>query len=80
MEKRNTETIAVKCPLCGVHIGSDTPEGLARARKLHNKVRHLSTESASRLVASGICPECGATLFSQEGCIICQSCGYSKCS
>lgn len=25
------------------------------------------------------CPECGETLLFQEGCLICQSCGYSKC-
>lgn len=25
------------------------------------------------------CPECGEKLLFQEGCLICQSCGYSKC-
>lgn len=25
------------------------------------------------------CPECGSTLFFQEGCFICPSCGYTKC-
>jgi len=25
------------------------------------------------------CPDCGATLFHESGCISCQACGYSKC-
>jgi len=27
----------------------------------------------------GVCPDCGASLRSQEGCIVCASCGYSRC-
>ncbi|HDN85896.1 MAG TPA: vitamin B12-dependent ribonucleotide reductase [Candidatus Omnitrophica bacterium] len=27
----------------------------------------------------GVCPECGSALRHQEGCVICDSCGYSKC-
>jgi hypothetical protein len=30
-------------------------------------------------VSSGICPDCKATLWFQEGCVSCHSCGYSKC-
>ena len=29
---------------------------------------------------SGQCPECGGGLIHQEGCSICTSCGYTKCS
>lgn len=25
------------------------------------------------------CPECGVIMIFQEGCLLCQSCGYSKC-
>ena len=27
----------------------------------------------------GVCPDCGAALRHQEGCVLCDACGYSKC-
>jgi ribonucleoside-diphosphate reductase alpha chain len=39
-------------------------------------------ESASDLIARGDnpeCPDCGNMLALQEGCIKCQSCGFSEC-
>lgn len=27
----------------------------------------------------GVCPDCGAALRHQEGCVVCDACGYSKC-
>ena len=27
----------------------------------------------------GACPECGASLTREEGCVVCHSCGYSEC-
>ncbi|OQX87623.1 MAG: ribonucleoside reductase class II [Candidatus Omnitrophica bacterium 4484_70.2] len=27
----------------------------------------------------GVCPECGSALIHQEGCLVCNTCGYSKC-
>lgn len=27
-----------------------------------------------------VCPQCGGKILNSEGCLICESCGYSKCS
>jgi len=27
----------------------------------------------------GVCPDCGGALRHEEGCVVCRSCGYSKC-
>jgi ribonucleoside-diphosphate reductase alpha chain len=27
----------------------------------------------------GVCPDCGSALRHEEGCMVCRSCGYSKC-
>jgi len=30
--------------------------------------------------SSGVtCPDCGMVMIFQEGCLLCRSCGYSKC-
>jgi hypothetical protein len=50
--------------------------------EIHMKYFHgQRTQAATQpqRVSQGVCPDCGSTLFFQEGCVKCQQCGYSKC-
>ncbi len=39
-----------------------------------------AVEPAATANIGGQCPDCGGMLVYQEGCLICHSCGYTKCS
>lgn len=54
------------------------PDGVARAMAEHYLVEEGPGEQ-ERLPIIGACPECGSGLSRQEGCVVCHSCGYSKC-
>jgi len=38
-----------------------------------------STTKAKTENMGGVCPDCGGVLWHVEGCMVCKSCGYSKC-
>jgi len=65
-----------KCPDCG-------REGLSEKElKIHIKYFHtvrIGVKEQPQKFAVGSCPDCGKTLFHMEGCVSCQSCGFSKC-
>lgn len=65
----------MKCELCGRENMS--PQELAIHRKYFHTDRQQGAQA--QIVTSGTCPDCGSTLFMQEGCVKCQSCGYTKC-
>jgi len=31
------------------------------------------------ILRSGACPDCGAPMEHESGCVVCRSCGYSEC-
>ena len=48
--------------------------------RLPEGTKHLAERQPPQKIASGMCPECGSTLWwFQEGCATCQACGFSKC-
>ncbi|MCF7886900.1 MAG: TSCPD domain-containing protein [Candidatus Omnitrophica bacterium] len=67
--------------------------GLDQKDKIKTKAVALSEESGSQIQKEkvkvkkashnvnvvGVCPDCGFALRHQEGCLICDACGYSKC-
>src|ERR671914_695116 len=55
------------------------PDGVARAMAEHYLVAD-SLPDTRELPIIGACPDCGSGLTRQEGCVVCHSCGYSKCS
>ncbi|MCF7916699.1 MAG: vitamin B12-dependent ribonucleotide reductase [Candidatus Omnitrophica bacterium] len=40
--------------------------------------KKIKTDKSSHNVV-GVCPDCGFALRHQEGCLLCDACGYSKC-
>jgi ribonucleoside-diphosphate reductase alpha chain len=55
------------------------PDGVAKAMAEHYLVGETDIETRE-LPIIGACPDCGSGLTRQEGCVVCHSCGYSKCS
>ena len=53
--------------------------------KMYDKEEALEKHSPHTMIEDklgtvvGVCPDCGAALRHEEGCVVCRSCGYSKC-
>jgi ribonucleoside-diphosphate reductase alpha chain len=53
--------------------------------KMHHQEEALEKHSPHTMIEDklgtvvGVCPDCGAALRHEEGCMVCRSCGYSKC-
>lgn len=66
----------MKCELCG--RDRLTEKELSVHIKYFHKGQGISYGQPQKMVG-GMCPDCGSTIFYQEGCATCPSCGYSKC-
>jgi hypothetical protein len=67
-----------KCEICGRYSLSEE-ELRVHIKYFHNEALHKPQCSQPQSISQGVCPDCGSTLFYTEGCVKCQSCGYSKC-
>ena len=56
------------------------PDGVARSMAEHYYLVEDGPAEAKSLPIIGACPDCSGGLTKQEGCVVCHSCGYSKCS
>ena len=70
------------------HFGCELPEKIKKAQALRDEMAPVDLpvheEECCELPAeppklNGDCPECGARMEHEGGCVICRSCGYSKC-
>jgi ribonucleoside-diphosphate reductase alpha chain len=58
------------------------PDAIGRVLKnryMNGKVNKSTPSNSSNTFMGEKCPECGQTISFEEGCMICHSCGYSKC-
>ena len=65
-------------------------QALIRWQKSHDEIESGSSPylkvtdngvstSVDELGEAGFCPECSMKLIPQEGCMVCVSCGYTRC-
>ena len=86
----------IRCPSTIRHAGlkcTSCPDAIARVIKktddmLKAQKGVVSTAAVQQAAASEVvttkhsrfCPECGMEMEHEGGCVICRSCGYSKCN
>ena len=56
------------------------PDGVAKAMAEHYLSDGLAGAESPQLPIVGSCPDCSGELSHESGCVVCHSCGYSKCS
>jgi hypothetical protein len=62
------------CPKC------DRKDLNEKELEIHMKVFHKPKPMQTvQKISNGVCPDCGCTLWLEEGCVHCPSCGFSRC-
>ncbi|MFO7964186.1 MAG: vitamin B12-dependent ribonucleotide reductase [Desulfobacterales bacterium] len=72
------QLIGIRCPSPSWQNGRmvlSCPDAIAQVLR---DVSHSNVMENTYM--AGVCPECGDTLSHEEGCLVCHSCGFSKCS
>lgn len=70
----------MKCNLCNRE--NLTERELEVHQKFFHNIGKVVIKASAQIpqkMAVGACPDCGATLFYEEGCAKCQTCGFSRC-
>lgn len=71
----------MKCNIAGCNRNGLTERELEVHKKYFHgtQIMHPQAGQQPQAIVAGVCPDCGSTLFYQEGCATCQTCGYSRC-
>lgn len=67
----------IRCPSTAWQNGEmvlSCPDAIARVLKHRTDFSFVDNRTMM-----GVCPECSGVITHQEGCLVCHSCGYSKC-
>jgi ribonucleoside-diphosphate reductase alpha chain len=73
------QLIGIRCPTPSWENGKmvlSCPDAMAQVLKNISEVDLEIKED----YPGTCCPECSSTMYHEEGCLICRSCGYSRCS
>lgn len=86
VEKLRDQLKTIRCPSpCMIQGGTvlSCPDGIARLLEEHLKLKKKEINQEKKTKAdmghNPVCPQCGEMMVFGEGCIHCQSCGFSKC-
>jgi ribonucleoside-diphosphate reductase alpha chain len=72
------QLVGIRCPSPAWRNGGmvlSCPDAIAHVLK-----SITASEFSETGAMMGVCPECGDVLVHAEGCMVCHSCGFSKCS
>ena len=68
----------MRCKICGRDNLTER-ELFIHIKFCHKHLPFYANTQQPQKVAAGVCPDCGTTLWFEEGCVNCRSCGFSKC-
>ncbi len=72
------QLIGIRCPSSSWQDGKivlSCPDAIAQVLK-----KLTNSDFVERETMMCVCPECGGVMSHEEGCLICRSCGFTKCS
>jgi ribonucleoside-diphosphate reductase alpha chain len=69
--------MGIRCPTPVWQNGAQVVSCSDAIAKVIN--HHVEASVAFPMAEMGACPDCGATVEHEGGCIVCRSCGFSRC-
>lgn len=61
----------------GVHKNLSCADAISNA--IRNYLKLEKPADSDMIIQNGACPDCGAPMEHESGCVVCRSCGYSEC-